>query len=143
MQLQYQGKYRSSQQSKVSVLGWYQALLNIRYVYLQIFPSRLVFLNFLFMEEPPTYANENKTKRQWVVHGYYSSIVSCQRIPVIFQKLYGSFCGFDIFIYYCTVSCRTPVALGVHSGHRHIKILTAIFVQKRSNRWPDHHASCI
>jgi hypothetical protein len=66
-----------------------------------------------------------------------------KEFPSCLKSYMEFFYGFDIFIYYLTVTFRTLVALGVHSGHIRVKLLTAIFAQKCSNMWPDRHASCI
>jgi hypothetical protein len=42
----------------------------------------------------PTYENENKTKRQLVMHGDYSSTANCKtEIPAIFRGTRGIFRG--------------------------------------------------
>ena len=42
----------------------------------------------------PTYENENKTKKQLLAHGDYSSIANCRtKIPAIFRVRSESFCG--------------------------------------------------
>ena len=70
-------------------VGWTTA-------YTRILPPGRCFWTFLPWKNPLP-MQMKKTKRQWVVHGNYSSIVSCQKIPVMFRKLYRIFLQFWYF----------------------------------------------
>jgi len=97
------------------------------------------------MEETPTYANEKLKKKKDAVSTPWQLLQYCQ-LPKKFPSCFESYTEFFavlifLFIYvftYCTVSFRTLIALGVHSGHTRQNIDCSI-----SPKVPDHHTSRI